>query len=72
MQEVIDGFLKFQREAFVERTELFKRLATSQNPRTLIHLMFRQPIGAGADHPTRTRRPVRHPQRRQYRAFFRA
>ncbi|RDL25315.1 carbonic anhydrase [Serratia fonticola] len=35
MQEVIDGFLKFQREAFVERTELFKRLATSQNPRTL-------------------------------------
>lgn len=35
MQEVIDGFLKFQREAFVERTELFKRLATSQSPRTL-------------------------------------
>lgn len=35
MQEVIAGFLKFQREAFVERTELFKRLATSQNPRTL-------------------------------------
>ncbi|WP_196062787.1 MULTISPECIES: carbonic anhydrase [unclassified Serratia (in: enterobacteria)] len=35
MQEVIDGFLKFKREAFVERTELFKRLATSQNPRTL-------------------------------------
>ncbi|MDQ9129946.1 carbonic anhydrase [Serratia fonticola] len=35
MQEVIDGFLKFQREAFVERTQLFKRLATSQSPRTL-------------------------------------
>ncbi|HHQ6556069.1 TPA: carbonic anhydrase [Serratia fonticola] len=35
MQKVIDGFLKFQREAFVERTELFKRLATSQSPRTL-------------------------------------
>lgn len=35
MQEVIDGFLKFQREAFVERTELFKRLATSQSPRPL-------------------------------------
>lgn len=35
MQEVIDGFLKFQREVFVERSELFKRLATRQNPRTL-------------------------------------
>ncbi|WP_431223065.1 carbonic anhydrase [Serratia sp. L9] len=35
MQEVIDGFLKFQREAFVERTELFKRLANSQSPHTL-------------------------------------
>lgn len=35
MKEVIEGFLKFQREAFVERTALFQRLATRQNPRTL-------------------------------------
>ncbi|MBI3309922.1 MAG: carbonic anhydrase [Serratia liquefaciens] len=35
MKEVIEGFLKFQREAFVERTALFQRLATQQNPRTL-------------------------------------
>lgn len=35
MKEVIEGFLKFQREAFVERTALFQQLATRQNPRTL-------------------------------------
>ncbi|CAI0803447.1 Carbonic anhydrase 1 [Serratia quinivorans] len=35
MKEVIEGFLKFQREAFVERTALFQRLATQQSPRTL-------------------------------------
>jgi carbonic anhydrase len=35
MKEVIEGFLKFQREAFVERSELFRQLATRQNPRTL-------------------------------------
>ncbi|CAI0949270.1 Carbonic anhydrase 1 [Serratia proteamaculans] len=35
MKEVIEGFLKFQREAFVERTALFRRLATQQSPRTL-------------------------------------
>src|SRR5476651_250823 len=35
MQEIIDGILKFQREAFVERSDLFKQLATRQNPRTL-------------------------------------
>jgi carbonic anhydrase len=35
MQEIIDGFLKFQRDAFPQRTELFKQLATSQHPRTL-------------------------------------
>jgi len=35
MKDIIDGFLKFQRDAFPRRSELFKRLATSQNPRTL-------------------------------------
>jgi carbonic anhydrase len=35
MQEIIDGFLKFQRDAFPQRTELFEQLATSQHPRTL-------------------------------------
>ena len=35
MQNVIDGFLKFQREAFPQRTALYKQLATSQHPRTL-------------------------------------
>jgi len=35
MKEVIEGFLKFQREAFVERSALFQKLATRQNPRTL-------------------------------------
>ncbi len=35
MQEIIDGFLKFQRDAFPQRSELFKQLATSQHPRTL-------------------------------------
>ncbi|WP_246791924.1 carbonic anhydrase [Burkholderia perseverans] len=35
MQEVIDGFLRFQKDVFPQRTELFRRLATRQQPRTL-------------------------------------
>ena len=35
MRDIIEGFLRFQREAFPQRTKLFRRLATSQNPRTL-------------------------------------
>src|SRR3984893_4338988 len=35
MQEIIDGFLKFQRDAFPQRSELFRQLATSQHPRSL-------------------------------------
>jgi carbonic anhydrase len=35
MQDLIDGFIKFQKDAFPKRTELFKRLATSQAPTTL-------------------------------------
>jgi carbonic anhydrase len=35
MQDIIDGFLKFQRDVFPARKELFRKLATSQTPRTL-------------------------------------
>ncbi|ROL68185.1 carbonic anhydrase [Pseudomonas protegens] len=35
MQNIIDGFLKFQREAFPQRSELFKQLASTQSPGTL-------------------------------------
>jgi carbonic anhydrase len=35
MQDIIDGFLKFRREAFPRRSALYKQLATSQRPRTL-------------------------------------
>ena len=35
MQDIIDGFLKFRREAFPLRSALYKQLATSQRPRTL-------------------------------------
>ncbi|MDY4299285.1 carbonic anhydrase [Pseudomonas salmasensis] len=35
MQHLIDGFRKFQREAFTPRSDLFKHLATTQNPGTL-------------------------------------
>jgi carbonic anhydrase len=35
MKDIIEGFLKFQSDAFPERAELFKGLATQQNPRTL-------------------------------------
>lgn len=35
MKEIIEGFLKFQQEAFPERIELFKNLATQQSPKTL-------------------------------------
>ncbi|GAB6260357.1 carbonic anhydrase [Photobacterium sp. R1] len=35
MKDIIEGFLKFRREAFPQRAELFKNLAEKQNPRTL-------------------------------------
>lgn len=35
MQDIIDGFLTFQREAFPARSGLFKRLATAQSPGAL-------------------------------------
>ncbi|MCW7546792.1 carbonic anhydrase [Photorhabdus sp. APURE] len=35
MQDIIEGFLQFQHEVFPKRCELFKRLASRQNPRTL-------------------------------------
>ena len=35
MQDIVEGFLKFQREAFPKRKELFKKLADSQTPNTL-------------------------------------
>ncbi|XAS66739.1 carbonic anhydrase [Micrococcaceae bacterium Sec5.7] len=35
MQDIIEGFLKFQREAFPKRSGLFKELATAQNPGAL-------------------------------------
>src|ERR1700693_5822994 len=35
MREIIDGFLRFRLDAFPRRLELFKSLATNQNPRTL-------------------------------------
>lgn len=35
MQDIIDGFLKFQQEAFPKRSGLFTELATAQNPQAL-------------------------------------
>ncbi|WP_439878974.1 carbonic anhydrase [Pseudomonas prosekii] len=35
MKALIDGFLKFQKDAFPQRTDLFKHLATTQHPGTL-------------------------------------
>ena len=35
MKDIIDGFLRFQRDAFPERAKLFKDLANQQNPRAL-------------------------------------
>ncbi|MBZ9783137.1 carbonic anhydrase [Pseudomonas sp. REP124] len=35
MKALIEGFSKFQKEAFPQRTELFKHLATTQTPKTL-------------------------------------
>ncbi|MBX3678961.1 carbonic anhydrase [Cognatazoarcus halotolerans] len=35
MQKIIDGFLRFQKEVFPERSELFKKLADQQNPKVL-------------------------------------
>ncbi|MGN4155447.1 carbonic anhydrase [Burkholderia gladioli] len=36
MKSLIDGFIKFQKEVFPTRSELFSQLATQQNP----HLLF--------------------------------
>ena len=35
MQKIIDGFLKFQKDVFPERTQLFKDLAKQQSPKVL-------------------------------------
>lgn len=35
MKALIEGFLKFQKEAFPQRTDLFRHLATTQHPGTL-------------------------------------
>ncbi|MGN8275661.1 carbonic anhydrase [Pseudomonas sp. SMV71] len=35
MKAIIDGFLKFQKDAFPERIKLFKNLANQQSPRAL-------------------------------------
>ena len=35
MKEIIEGFLKFQKNAFPERVKLFKNLASQQSPRAL-------------------------------------
>ena len=35
MKDIIDGFLRFQRDAFPERAKLFKDLANQQRPRAL-------------------------------------
>jgi len=35
VQKIIDGFLKFQKEVFPGRSELFKNLANQQNPKVL-------------------------------------
>lgn len=35
MKALVDGILKFQKEAFPQRTDLFKQLSTQQHPRTL-------------------------------------
>lgn len=35
MQKIIDGFLKFQKEVFPERSDLFKKLADQQSPKVL-------------------------------------
>lgn len=35
MKEIVEGFLKFQKNAFPERVKLFKNLANQQSPRAL-------------------------------------
>ena len=35
MRDIIDGFLRFQREVYPQRVELFRQLATTQNPKVL-------------------------------------
>jgi len=35
MQKIIDGFLKFQKEVFPQRSALFKQLAAQQSPKVL-------------------------------------
>lgn len=71
MKEIIDGFLKFQREAFPKREALFKQLATQQSPRTLFISCSDSRLVPELV-TQRERRSVRYSQRGQYRPFLRA
>ena len=68
MRDIIDGFLRFQREVYPQRVELFKQLATAQNPKALF-VTCSDSRGARAADAAR-RRTVRDSQRGQHRPSY--
>ena len=55
MQDIIDGFLKFRREAFPQRSALYKELATSQHP---ARCSSRVPTAGSCRSSSRSRNPA--------------
>ncbi|MGX0134922.1 hypothetical protein ACUXG4_003164 [Cupriavidus metallidurans] len=50
MRDIIDGFLRFQREVVPQRVELFKQLATTQNPKGAVRHLLGWPRRARTPH----------------------
>lgn len=62
MRDIIDGFLRFQRDAYPARSQLFKSLATRQAPpQGTVHRLLGQPGGPRTADPARARRTLRDP-----------
>ncbi len=60
MRDIIDGFLRFQRDAYPARSQLFKSLATRQAPKALFIACSDSRCPRTAD-PARARRTLRDP-----------
>lgn len=54
MKDIIEGFLKFHSDAYPKRADLFKNLATKQNPRTLFISCLDNALSTRARYSTRT------------------
>ncbi len=61
MRDIIDGFLRFQRDAYPARSQLFKSLATRQAPKALFIACSDSRVVPRTADPARARRTLRDP-----------